>query len=309
MDRRGFIKKSFLAGLASGVATIGIVNINKSLGFSRSPAPLPWDLVAVRGGEPDAMFDQAMASLGGMQQFVKKGNSVVVKPNIGWDSDPSRAGNTNPLLVKRIIKHCFDVGAKDVYVFDHTCDNWTKCYSVSGIEKAAKEAGAKIVGGNTENYYQAVDITGTRILKNVKIHELILSSDVFINVPVLKNHTSAKLTICLKNLMGIVWDREFWHRNNLHQCIGEFPLWKKPTLNVVDAYKVMLRNGPRGVSSADVTELKSLIVSPDIVAADAAAAKFVGKEPGEINYLRIAGELKIGNINLDQIRINRIKAG
>ncbi|HLF33146.1 MAG TPA: DUF362 domain-containing protein, partial [Cyclobacteriaceae bacterium] len=145
MNRRGFIRQGFKAGLAAGVASMGIIHINKSYGYSQPPAPLPWDLVAVRGGEPDAMFDQAIASFGGMQQFVKKGNSVVIKPNIGWDSDPSRAGDTNPVLVSRIVRHCFDAGAKDVYVFDHTCDNWAKCYSVSGIEKASKNAGAKVV--------------------------------------------------------------------------------------------------------------------------------------------------------------------
>jgi uncharacterized protein (DUF362 family) len=254
------------------------------------------------------MFDQAIASLGGMKQFVKKGHTVVIKPNIGWDSEPDRAGDTNPKLISRIIKHCFDAGAKDVYVFDHTCDNWTKCYANSGIEKAVKDAGGKVVGGNTENYYQEVSITGTQFLKKVKVHELVLNSDVFINAPILKNHTSTKLTIGMKNLMGVVWDREFWHKNNLQQCIAEFPMWKKPTLNVVDAYNVMVRNGPRGVSFADISPMKSLIISPDIVAADAAAAKFFGKEPAEINYIRIANDLKVGNMNLDQLRINRIKA-
>ncbi len=297
-------------GLATGAASFGIFNINKALGFSLPDSTaLPWDLVAVRGGEPDIMFDKAIESMGGMSQFVKKGQTVVIKPNIGWDSDPERAADTNPKLVSRIIRHCFDAGAKDVYAFDHTCDNWTKCYSNSGIEKAVKDAGGKIVGGNTENYYQNVNIAGAKILKNAKVHELLLSSDVFINVPVLKHHSSSKLTISMKNLMGVVWDREFWHRNNLHECIAEFPLWKKPTLNVVDAYNVMLRNGPRGVSVSDISPMKSLILSTDIVAADAAATKFFGLEPSTINYIRIANDLKIGNMNLDQLKINRIKVG
>jgi len=309
MDRRKFIKNGVGAGLAAGAASFGIFNISSALGFSKPVSTaLPWDLVAVRGGEPETMFDMAISSLGGMKQFVGKGQTVVIKPNIGWDADPERAADTNPKLISRIIESCFDAGAKDVYAFDHTCDNWTKCYSNSGIEKAVKDAGGKIVGGNTENYYQSVSIPGASILKNAKVHELILSSDVFINVPVLKHHSSSKLTISMKNLMGIVWDREFWHRNNLHQCIAELPLWKKPTLNIVDAYNVMLRNGPRGVSNADISQMKSLIISPDIVAADAAAAKFFGREPSEINYIRIANDLKIGNMNLDQLKINRIKA-
>src|SRR5690606_37119210 len=136
-----------------------------------------------------------------------------------------------------------NAGAKDVFVFDNTCDNWVKCYANSGIERAAKDAGAKVVGGNTENYYQLVTVNGVS-LKTAKVHELVLSSDVFINVPILKHHSSTRITVSMKNLMGVVWDRGYWHRNNLHQCIADFAAFKKPDLNVVDAYAVMMRNGP-----------------------------------------------------------------
>jgi uncharacterized protein (DUF362 family) len=111
----------------------------------------------------------------------------------------------------------------------------------------------------------------------------------------------------MKNLMGIVWDRGYWHRNNLHQCIADFASYRRPDLNIVDAYFVMKRNGPRGVSTEDVLSIKSQIISTDIVAADAAAAKLFGSNPDEINYIKIAHEMKIGNMNLEQLNINRIK--
>ena len=126
-------------------------------------------------------------------------------------------------------------------------------------------------------------------------------------MPVLKHHASAKLTIAMKNLMGIVWDRRFWHRNDLHQCIADFCLFKKPDLNIVDAYRVMMRHGPRGVSESDVTLMKTQIVSTDIVAADAAAAKVFGAEPSDIPYIKLANEMGIGEMNLDKLNISRIK--
>ena len=304
MDRREFIKKSVQAGIISGAA-LPFVSYSNLLS-SRNVSSTNYDLVAIKGGEPDAMFDKAISSLGGMKSFVKKGQTVVVKPNIGWDVSPERAGNTNPLLINRIIKHCFEAGAKDVYVFDHTCDNWNKCYSNSGIETAVKDAGGKIVSGASEGYYQDVTIKGSKKLSNAKVHELILSSDVFINVPVLKNHGSAGLTISMKNLMGIVWDRGYWHQNNLHQCIADFALYRKPDLNIVDAYYVMKRNGPRGVSTEDVIKMKSQIISTDIVAADAAAAKLFGQEPDNVSYIKLADELKIGTKDLSKLNINRI---
>lgn len=308
MKRRDFILKGIGASVAAGAA-FSMTGYNRVFGKSMSNPPSEgYDLVAVRGGEPGAMFDRAIQSLGGMSKFVKDGQKVVVKPNIGWDTVPERAANTNPELIGRIVKHCLDAGAKEVYVFDNTCDEWTKCYKNSGIEQAAKDAGGKIAPGNTENYYVQVDIPGAKSLTQAKVHELILDSDVFINVPVLKNHGSAKMSIAMKNLMGVVWDRRYWHRNDLHQCIADYCLFhKKPQLNVVDAYRVMMRNGPRGVSVEDVVRMDSLLVSQDIVAVDAAATKLWGDEPENIPYIRIAEEMGLGTMDLASLNIDRIK--
>lgn len=307
MDRREFIKKSLATGVITGSAlTFG--NYSHLFAYPyRSVFDKPFDLVAIKGGEPNVMFDNGIQSLGGMKAFIKKGQTVVVKPNIGWDVVPERAANTNPILIKRIIQHCFEAGAKDVYVFDHTCDNGKRCYSNSGIESAAKDAGGKVVSGESEGYYQKVTLKNGKKLTDAKVHELILESDVFINVPILKHHSGADLTISMKNLMGIVWDRGYWHRNDLHQCIADFTTYRKPDLNIIDAYFVMKRNGPRGVSKEDVLTLKSQIISSDIVAADAAAAKIFNADPSKIDHIRIANEMKIGNMNLDQLNINRIK--
>jgi uncharacterized protein (DUF362 family) len=307
MNRREFIRRSLTTGVVTGSAlTFG--NFSHLFAYpSKSIFDKPFDLVAIKGDEADVMFDKGIQSLGGMQAFVKKGQTVVVKPNIGWDAIPEKAANTNPALIKRIIQHCLEAGAKDVYIFDHTCDNWKRCYSNSGIESAVKDAGGKIVSGESEGYYQSVTVSNGKKLTEAKVHELILESDVFINAPILKHHSGADLTISMKNLMGIVWDRGYWHRNNLHQCIADFASYRRPDLNIVDAYFVMKRNGPRGVSTEDVLSIKSQIISTDIVAADAAAAKLFGSNPDEINYIKIAHEMKIGNMNLEQLNINRIK--
>ena len=301
MKRREFFNKSFKVGVLTTTSLL-FGKIPNLLAFP----PDKYDLIAIKGGKPDVMFDKAIESLGGMKTFVHKGNTVVVKPNIGWDVIPERAANTNPLLVNRIIKHCLDAGAKDVYVFDHTCDSWNSCYSNSGIERSVKDAGGKIVPGNSEKYYQHVDISKGKRLKESKVHELILECDVFINVPVLKSHNSTDLTISMKNLMGIVWDRGYWHRNDLNQCIADFPSFKKPDLNIVDAYSVMMKNGPRGVSRSDVVTMKSQIISTDIVAADAAAAKLFGSDPQNIEYIKYAYDMKIGEMDLSKLNINRI---
>lgn len=304
MDRRSFLKTSI--GVSTVLAT-PIVSVLEALvpSSARAGTQLPYDLVAVRGGEPDAMFRKGIEALGGIQSFVKKGQKVVVKPNIGWDVTPERAGDTNPKLVSEIIKACYAAGAKEVVVFDHSCDQWQRCYTNSGIEKAVIDAGGKMLPANSEKYYQTVTVGG-KVLKEAKEHEAVLEADVFINVPILKNHDSTKVTIAMKNLMGNVWNRGAWHSSDLHRCIAEFAAYRKPTLNIVDAYAVMKRHGPRGISVSDVTIMKAQILSTDIVAADAAAAKLYGLPPEQVPHIRYAAEQKVGEMNLEKLRIQRI---
>lgn len=305
MDRRRFVK-NVLGGTVAAGATLAFGNPSSLLAAIKAPT-LPYDLVAVRGGEPDAMFDKAIAAMGGMQAFVRKGSKVLVKPNIGWDVTPDRAGNTNPRLVGRIVEHCLHAGAREVSVFDHTCDAWSRCYGNSGIERAVKDAGGRIVSGDSEGYYQMVKISSGKRLAETKVHELLLGADVFINVPVLKHHSSSMITVGMKNLMGVVWDRGYWHRNDLHQCIADFAGFRKPDLTVVDAYNVMKQNGPRGVSAADIVQMQSLVLSTDPVAADAAAAKLFGVEPSDVRHIQLAADMGIGTMDLSKLSINRIK--
>lgn len=303
MKRRDFLKSGLLAG-----ASVSLPGVYGNL-FARtsSTTPQAYDLVAIKGGEPDAMFDEAIKQLGGIKNFVKKNQKVLIKPNIGWDAVPERGANTHPKLVARVIKHCFDAGAKEVYVFDHTCHDWKRSYANSGIEKAVKDAGGTLVTGNSESMYQEVSINFGKSLTKTKVHELVLDSDVFINMPILKNHSSTKLSISMKNMMGVVWDRGYWHRNDLHQCIADYCTYsKKPVLNVIDAYYMMKQNGPLGVSTADVALMKSQIISTDIVAADAAAAKMFGMEPADVSYIKIADSMKIGKMDLSKLNIKRI---
>ena len=306
MDRRDFMKNVIRGGVVAGCA----LAFGGGTGFAATvgaPAGAAFDLVAVRGGRPGAMFDRAMASLGGMQAYVPKGSRVLVKPNIGWGVGPERGGNTNPELVGRIVEHCLQAGAKEVSVFDHTCDPWAQCYRSSGIERAVRDAGGKMASGNSEGYYQRVAVPGGKRLREAMVHELLLEADVFINAPVLKHHSSTQLTIGMKNLMGVVWDRGYWHRNDLHQCIADFSSYRRPTLTVVDAYNVMLRNGPRGVSEADIVQMQALVVSPDPVAADTAAAMLFGAEPADIPYIRLAAEMNLGRMDLSALSIDRIR--
>ncbi|MDR3180797.1 MAG: DUF362 domain-containing protein [Prevotellaceae bacterium] len=307
MERRNFLKTALLGGIAGTLSFKPHV-----LSAKPAAAAASYDLVAVMGGDPAAMYAKAIESFGGISSFVKKGQRVVVKPNIGWDKTPEYAANTNPALVAAIIKDCLKAGASEVVVFDHTCDDWKACYKNSGIEDAVKEAGGKMAFAHEEKYYREVMLPGAKRLTSTKVHEAILNADVWINVPILKNHGGAKMSIAMKNNMGIVWDRRFMHANDLQQCIADCALIKKkPTLNIVDAYRIMTQNGPKGRSLSDVQTPKALFMSTDIVAIDTAAVSFFNqfkKMPlASVGHITIGGDMKIGTTDIDALKVQRIK--
>ncbi|MBS1371794.1 MAG: DUF362 domain-containing protein [Lentisphaeria bacterium] len=305
MERRDFLKGAAALALTAGIAgKLGGAEAPEKDGRRSGGVP---DLVALRGESPAEMFDAGIALLGGMKAFVKPGQSVVIKPNIGWDRPPESGANANPELVGRMVKRCLEAGAKDVFVFDHTCDNWVNSYSKSGIKSAVEAEGGKMVSGAVEEDYREVEVPGALRMKNAKVHRLILDCDVFFNVPVLKHHGGAKLTCAMKNFMGIVWDRRYMHGNDLQQCIADASLIRRPDLNVVDAFRVMTTGGPRGNANSVVRDMKSLLLSRDIVAVDTAAARMIGFPLETVAHIPNGEKLGLGSTKLETLDIRRVR--
>ena len=317
MNRRDFLKTTAALAALGAAAKAGKLfaaapKASAGAAASRSGTP---DMVAIKGGEPAQMFDMGIRELGGMGRFVKKGQSVVIKPNIGWDKEPEYGANTNPDLVRRVIEHCKEAGVSKIYVFDTTCSPWELSYKRSGIAEAAEKAGAIVVGGDSakdksylDNNYVAVDLPNAKSLKKMKMHRLIRECDVFINIPILKHHGGAHMTCCMKNLMGIVSKdtQRYFHSRGLHQCIAEVCAYRKPDLNIVDAYRVMTKRGPRGVDLSDVVIMKYQMLGTDPVALDTAAARLIKFNLNRIGHIRIGESLGVGTTKLGSLNIKRI---
>ena len=300
------LRRDFLKGAALTVLGAGLLS-RLPLGAAAKEGEV-FDLAAVKGKSPGDMFDLAIAALGGMGAFVRKGQSVMIKPNIGWNTTPAEGADTNPELVGRIVKRALEAGAAKVTVFDHTCDrNWTGCYSRSGIREAVEKAGGVMVTGNDGSAYREVEIKGAVSMKKALVHPALLDADVVINVPVLKSHGGAVMTCAMKNYMGVVWDRRWMHRNDLQQCIADSIFIRKPDLNVVDATLVMTAGGPTGRSRATKrVRMDSLLASRDIVAVDTAAAKMLGVSLESATHVKLGEALKLGTTDLSKLKIKRI---
>lgn len=297
MKRREFL------GVMAG-ATMGLPGLAVGEGASEGERS---QVVVVRRASPEEMFRRGITALGGMTAFVKPGQKVVVKPNIAWDRPPEFAANTNPALVAEIVRQCLAAGAAEVKVFDHTCNAWERCYESSGVAAAVKAAGGVMVEAHRESDYREVARPAAVRMKTALIHHAILEADVFINVPILKHHGGAKMTAGLKNFMGLVWDRQFMHRNNLAQCIADAALYRKPDLTVVDAYRTMQTNGPRGVALADVHNTRYQLLSRDIVAVDTLATKLLRLPLSAVPYIGLAAAHGLGVADEAQIEVIRLE--
>ncbi len=244
-----------------------------------------------------------------MGKIVSRGDVVMVKPNIGWNRTVEQAACTNPEVLRAVIELAFDAGAKKVIVMDNTCHKAEDCYQRSGIEAMASKAGAE-VRYSDENRLVVHDFKG-EVLGKWPVFRDHLEVDKFINVPILKHHGSSGLTIAMKNLYGILGG----NRGKLHRDMGEniadLANGFRSHLVVVDAFRVLVRNGPVGGRLSDVELRQTVIASTQIMHADVAAAVLFGRDAREVEYLQAAFARKMGEIDIAKIagqepdRLNR----
>lgn len=262
---------------------------------------LPEIAVAKNDTDPTTLTAKALAAIGGMARFVSRGDIVVVKPNIGWDRGPIHAANTNPHVVAAVVKAAYDAGAKRVVVTDVPCNEPNRCFQRSGIWKAAHELGADVVLP-AEHRFRTMRLRG-EILDEWPIFAPLVDADKIINVPVAKHHNLAKFTGAMKNWYGLLGGR----RNRLHQSIdmsiADLAAFVRPTLTVVDATRVLVRNGPQGGNIDDTREMNTVIASVDQVAADAYACTLIGQKPENIAYLRMGQERGLGRLDWTTLRM------
>ncbi|HOW59265.1 MAG TPA: DUF362 domain-containing protein [Candidatus Omnitrophota bacterium] len=262
----------------------------------------PYDLVAIEGKDPYQNTVRAVEALGGMSQFVRKGDIVVVKPNMAWDRTPEQAANTEPQVVAALVALAYQAGAKRVNVFDVACNDEKMVYERSGIRKAALEKGALVYFPNHWDIVKA-RFPYKSPMENWPILRDAIDCDVFINVPVVKHHRLATLTLSMKNLMGVCSGV----RGLMHIDIGEKLVdltdYIKPELTVMDATRVLLRNGPSGGNVEDVAVLNKVFASTDYVLADAYGAALMKQDPMSISYIRIATERNLGLSDLSKANI------
>jgi uncharacterized protein (DUF362 family) len=267
------------------------------------------DLVVARHGDPEEMVRRALAALGGMERFVPQGSRVVVKPNIcvAYHSY-EYAATTNPWVVGALVKLALDAGARSVRVMDYPFGGSAEeAYTRSGIAEQVLAAGGEMVVMKRFQYVDT-EIPQGKGLHKARIYDEVLNADVLINVPIAKNHSLARLTLGMKNLMGVIYDRSQIHID-IGQHLADLNSRVRPQLTVIDAVRILLDHGPTGGSLEDVKQMDTLIASTDVVATDSYAATLFGMQADELAYIRAATDMGLGRSDLGGLRIEEIDVG
>jgi uncharacterized protein (DUF362 family) len=290
MNRRDFLKLS------------GILLLADRMFPSTAEAKEQSTVAVAEGIDYSAITRSAVAALGGMSRYVKAGDTVVIKPNMGWDRRPEQAATTHPLVVKALAEECLKAGAKRVRVFDNSNNDMRRSYENSGIPAALKDLKNVEVRFMEDEKYKKVPLKGV-FLKEWEIYGDALSADVLINVPIAKHHSLTGLTLALKNVMGVMGgNRGFIHRQ-IEDALADVNSAVKSHLVVIDATRILTNHGPTGGSLKDVKILNKVIASTDIVAADAYATGLFGMKPQDIAITVTAAKRGLGEIDLEKVRI------
>jgi len=272
-------------------------------------APVP-DIAVVKGA-PAAATRAAVDLLGGMKQFVKPGDRVVIKPNMSFRTPPERASNTHPDVVRELAAMCKEAGAAKILVLDHTLGQAELCLERSGIRKACNPISKKMVFAlNDDRFYKATDIPEGKRMTSTDIMKEVLKSDVLIAAPVAKSHSATGVSLSMKGMMGLNYDRRVMHRNKkLHTSIVDLCTILKADLTVIDGTRVLSTGGPHGPGK--VLKMDTIIASKDMVAADAyavAAFEWYGKKfkPRQVRHILEAHERGLGRMDVENLNVKAI---
>lgn len=318
LTRRGALIRLLRAGgVAAGAAGLGLwlsernqrpettlaPNLKRSHTVASNP-DFP-EMAVVRGEDPAQLAKLAIEQLGSIHRFISRADVVVIKPNIGWDRTPEQAANTNPLIVAEIVRQCWNAGAKKVVVTDVSCNEPRRCFQRSGIADAAQHEGAEVLLPDLPRF-KDVDLQG-EVLREWPVFDAFLNADKIINVPIAKHHSLTGTTLGMKNWYGILGGPRHQLHQRINESLADLADFMRPTLTIVDCYRVLMRNGPTGGNLEDVVLKKTLVAGTDPVALDAYVAKaYWNLEVSALPYLQMAAQRGLGTYEFEKIR-TRVK--
>lgn len=312
--REAVIRILRLAGLSAGTAAAGYWLSTRSVrptervlavvrhDHTVAANPAFPDLAVISGDSPQVLVQRALQKLGGIQRFISRADVVIVKPNIAWDRTPEQAANTNPEVVAEMVRQCWSAGAKKIIVTDVSCNDPRRCFQRSGIADAARAEGAEVLLPDPARFRE-VNLGGD-LLQDWPVYQPFLEADKIINLPIAKHHSLTGTTLGMKNWYGILGGQRHRLHQHIHESLVDLADFVRPTLTLMDSYRVLVRNGPTGGNLEDVLLKKTVVAGTDPVALDACVAKaYWNLDPPALPYLKMAEQRGLGSLQFEKLRI------
>lgn len=303
-SRRKFLEYQMKGLLFLAAGSTGIFIPRR--GFAE---PVP-DIAVVKGGAAKATR-AAVELLGGMKKFVKKGDKVLLKPNMSFPNPPAMATTTHPDVIKEVAIMCSEAGASSILIADYPLFRADICLKRSGILAACENLEkTKVIGASSDRFFKDTEFSGAKKMNKNGVFREALKADTLIAVPVAKSHSATGVSLSMKGMMGLVWDRAGMHTNELSSSIVDMCSVLKADLTIIDAIRVLSTNGPRGPGK--VLKEDTVIASRDMVAADSLAIsrfKWSGRryKPAQVKYIREAHERGLGRMDIENLSVKEIQ--
>lgn len=321
IDRRKFLTKgtqAALVGLSGGLLAGCASRSGTSPGTGQgvggirmASAPEGVDLVVAEGGQIKATVKAAIQGFGGIEKFVHKGDRVVLSPNIAFARMPEQASCTHPDVIRAVINLCEEAGAAKVTVLDYTLDNANAAFDINGAAQAVAGTKATLISPDNEPLYQEVSLPSGSIHGKynirLQIPKEILRSNVFIPIPVVKDHEAATVSLSMKKLMGCIWDRRSYHRTELHPLIAELAAALRPTLIIADATRALQTHGPKG--PGEVTRPNQIVVGTMPVSVDSFCCKYLTVKqvkPKDVPHIVLGAQRGLGEMDVTKLRVKEV---
>jgi len=309
LDRREFLIKQLKGALLIAMGTAGS-SFPKSV-LAGKPAPVKTGIpdLGIVKGRPGPATRTAVELIGGMKSVIKPGNKVVIKPNMSYPLKPESATNTHPEVLREIVAMSWEAGASRIRVLDHPYAQNELC--IQSIKQACEVFDKSIVHALTKfDFYKPAQIPKGLSLKKTDVMQDLLEADVLIAAPVAKSHSATGVSLSMKGMMGLIWDRMIMHRDHdLDSAIVDLCSLLRPQLVVIDATRVLSDNGPNGPGK--VIRMDTIVASKDMVTADAQTiqmCEWYGKrfEPSQIKHIRLAHQRGIGRMDIQNLSMKKI---
>ncbi len=314
LTRRDAIKLGVAGGVGFLISSNRPLDADSTIPVSPAPVTLSpvtdtplTDLWVIHGKDPDAKIKACFDIFDAHGGFINKTDSLALKVNAAFSRSPDDGANTSPQIIDAFLASCKNRGISEVVIPEHPVHDARQTFKKSGIQTVVQSHGYHMIDmGRRKQDFIDADLPDAKNLKKARITRYFLDADMTINIPVAKHHGSATLSMAMKNWMGAVEDRGIFHRNNLHQCIADLCTRIKPQWTIIDATRIMMDSGPGGPTK-NMKYPDLLIVSKDQVAADAFAATLFHDNPFKVQYLKIAHEMKIGQVDLAMMNIHHLE--